>query len=70
MSSAPPTVEASVIIPCHNSTRTLSYYASQLDVMDAEHRRLSSTETLPVRERYWVLSRQSANPPKGAARVA
>jgi glycosyltransferase involved in cell wall biosynthesis len=33
----------------------ISHYASQLDVMDAEHRRLSTPDTLPASERYWVL---------------
>lgn len=38
----------------------IKHYASQLDVMDAEHGRLSAPETLPPAERYWVLS--SARP--------
>lgn len=33
----------------------ISNYASQLDIMDAEQRRLSSPDTLPELERYWVL---------------
>lgn len=36
-------------------------YASQVDVMDPEHRRLSTPGHLPSTERYWILTRSDAS---------
>ena len=36
----------------------IRHYASQLELMDGEFRRLSSPDTLPSSERYWVLTPQ------------
>ena len=36
-------------------------YTSQVDVMDPEHRRLSTPGHLPSTERYWILTRSDAS---------